>query len=248
MSPATVSLRHQPSNLRWITLKKTWMRKIATGLIMLLATSPAWAQAQNENAMLCASGAPETSIAGCTAVIQSGQDAATMVLALTNRGAAYRMKNLYDQAIADFTQAIALNPNLAVAYVARAGSYVQKKMYDQAIAARPDDVKAYLCRGNAYSDKGLLDQAIADFAEVIRRAPDDALAYNNRGWTFHLKGEDAFGLPDAEKAITLEPKQAAFLETRAEIYEKLGRRADAIADYRSALAVDTNMKLADDMA
>jgi Flp pilus assembly protein TadD len=63
-----------------------------------------------------------------------------------------------------------------------------------------------------------------------------------------LKGEDAFGLPDAEKAITLEPKQAAFLETRAEIYEKLGRRADAIADYRSALAVDTNMKLADDMA
>jgi tetratricopeptide (TPR) repeat protein len=212
MSPATVSLRHQPSNLRWITLKKTWMRKIATGLIMLLATSPAWAQAQNENAMLCASGAPETSIAGCTAVIQSGQDAATMVLALTNRGAAYRMKNLYDQAIADFTQAIALNPNLAVAYVARAGSYVQKKMYDQAIAdctlaisLQPADPVAYAARGFAYEEKGQVDLAIADDSQAIGLKPDYALAYYNRGFAYSRKGSDDQAFSDYAQAIALDP-------------------------------------------
>jgi tetratricopeptide (TPR) repeat protein len=70
------------------------------------------------------------------------------------RGNAYSSKREYDQAIADFTQAIRL---------------------------RPDSANAFGNRGTAYYLKGHYDQAIADFTQAIRLRPKDALAFNNRG-------------------------------------------------------------------
>ena len=59
---------------------------------------------------------------------------------------------LYDQAIADYTQAIRLNPNYALAY------------YN---------------RGNVYYRKGDYDRAIADYEAVLRINPNDADARRN---------------------------------------------------------------------
>ncbi len=51
-----------------------------------------------------------------------------------NRGVAYGDKGLYDQAIADYTQAIALKPDYAAAYDNRGWSYEKKGARDQAVA------------------------------------------------------------------------------------------------------------------
>ena len=56
------------------------------------------------------------------------------------------MKHDFDRAIADFTEAIRLDPN-------------------------PD--LAYQWRGDAYSDKGEYDKAIADYTESIRLDPNN---------------------------------------------------------------------------
>lgn len=127
-----------------------------------------------------------------------------------DRGNAYLEQGQYDQAIADFTKAIAL---------------------------LPPDAAVYHNRGLAYSNKGLYDQAIADLTQAIALKPD-ANAYNERAWNYHLKGEDAKGLPDANKAVALTPRDAAAIETRAEIYEKLGQRKKAVADYRASLRTE----------
>ncbi|MDR0878460.1 MAG: tetratricopeptide repeat protein, partial [Treponema sp.] len=51
-----------------------------------------------------------------------------------DRGISFANKGDYDTAIADFNDAIRLNPNLASAYYQRAYAYHFKEEYDQAIA------------------------------------------------------------------------------------------------------------------
>jgi tetratricopeptide (TPR) repeat protein len=64
----------------------------------------------------------------------------------------YYTKRDYDRAIADYTQAIRLDPNLAL---------------------------AYLSRGAAYGNKGGYDRAIADWEAVLKIDPNNAQAKQN---------------------------------------------------------------------
>jgi tetratricopeptide (TPR) repeat protein len=103
-----------------------------------------------------------------------------------NRGNEYLNKERYDQAIADFTQVIRIDPNYA---------------------------DAYNQRGSAYINKGDADRAIADFNQVIRLEPNNALAYLWRGVSYQdkylsqgYKREDldrAFA--DRDRAFQLDP-------------------------------------------
>ena len=66
------------------------------------------------------------------------------------------------RAIVDFTKAIELNPDYAIAYNNRGVAYYLKKEYES---------------------------AIVDFTKAIELNPDYAIAYNNRGMAYGVKGE-----------------------------------------------------------
>ena len=74
-----------------------------------------------------------------------------------DRGVALTTEGGYDEAIAEFSKAIELEPEYVV---------------------------AYSNRGYAYGLKGEWDIAIADFDKAIELAPDYVLAYNNRGYAY----------------------------------------------------------------
>ena len=82
----------------------------------------------------------------------------------------------YDEAIADFTQAIQL---------------------------QPDNVVAYTNRGAAYADNWELDRAIADFTQAITLNPRDANAYFNRGVTYAQRGDSADVIADFKQVLAL---------------------------------------------
>src|SRR5579859_5448898 len=119
-------------------------------LVLMSLSMPAASQALRGN---CGNPDPDISIAGCTkkiasdtADLQSGRgiiQAAVSHLATDydNRGVAYANKGLYDEAIADYSQAVSLLP----------------KSFPM----------AYFNRGNAYNNQGLDDQAIADYTKAI---------------------------------------------------------------------------------
>jgi TonB family protein len=201
------------------------VRIFLIGLAFALIATPSWAQtaqpsaqtAQQRTWCFSTAATDDETIDGCTALIQSGRETTDLPIEFYNRGIGYGGKGLYDQAIADDTQAIAL---------------------------KPDYAEAYDNRGFAYDDKGLYDQAIADYTQAIALKPDYADAYVNRAWVYHQAGRDAQGLPDAEKAVALASSNAFDIEIRAEIYEKLGRRDEAIADYRAALKLQPDLKSA----
>ena len=132
---------------------------------------------------------PEQQITGCTNAIQSGKySGKDLSWAYYNRGIAYGAKGDYDRAIADFNEAIRLDPKSARAYGNRGNDYLAKGDYDHAIAdynevirLDPKSARAYNNRGGAYSAKGDRDRAIADHSEAIRLDPKYSLAYNSRG-------------------------------------------------------------------
>ena len=95
----------------------------------------------------------------------------------------------FDTAIADYNEAIRLNPGSAgVAHQGRGRAWRGKKDYDKAIAdcneairLDPGHALAYYTRGVVWSDKKDYDKAIADYNEAIRLDPGYERAYR-RSW------------------------------------------------------------------
>jgi tetratricopeptide (TPR) repeat protein len=98
------------------------------------------------------------------------------------RGNAYYHQGEHDLAVADFSKAIELNPDLAEAYNNRAIAYDAKGEYAQAIAdctkaieLNPALAEAYYNRGNAYALMGQKEKAIVDFNKVLELSNDSFL-------------------------------------------------------------------------
>jgi len=154
-----------------------------------------------------------------------------------------------DHAIADFDQAIELDPDVPLAYLDRGLAYSLKGDpdraivdYDQAIELDPDDAEAYRRRGNACLDKGDLDRAIADLNRAIELDPDNPYTYNGRAMVYHLKGNLDLAIADLDRVIELTPEDGQAYKNRGWVCVEKGDTERAIADYREF------WKLSDDPA
>ena len=158
-----------------------------------------------------------------------------------NRGYAYAEQGDLAQAIADYSQAIALDPQGAYAYNNRGHAYYTQgdlaqaiADYSQAIALDPQDAAAYTGRGYAYYTQGDLAQAIADYDAAIALDPQYAHAYNNRGNAYRDQGDLPQAVADYTQAIALDPKYAHAYNNRSVAYADQGDLAQAIADLQRA--------------
>lgn len=79
--------------------------------------------------------------------------------------------------------------------------------YDEAIALDPAFAVAYALRGDAYKNKGEFDHAIVDFTKAIKLNPELVLAYNNRGHTYEMKGDKEQAIAEFRKALAIDPSQ-----------------------------------------
>jgi len=115
----------------------------------------------------------------------------------------------YKRAIADYDQALLLDPSRVAAYYERGLAYYyldQNKRaiddFDQAIRLDPSRAGAYSGRGLAYHDLEQYDRAIADFDQAIRLDPKRVAAYSGRGKAY-LALNKTNGCADLKKACTL---------------------------------------------
>jgi Flp pilus assembly protein TadD len=169
--------------------------------------------------------------------------------ALVARGDILVSRGRLQDAVSDFTQAIAAGRTDAEALVSEAlfdranalGALGHRDEaiadYTRAIAARPGWVEAVIFnRACAYFDTGQYELAIADFTAVLALHPDHSSAFLNRG-SAHLKqGALASARRDFDRAIELAPAKPEAYFHRAIVSLQEGLREDAATDVEKGLA------------
>jgi tetratricopeptide (TPR) repeat protein len=141
-------------------------------------------------------------------------------VALYGRGRAYLAEQDSPNAIADFNEAVRLEPNFVQAYADRGLAYAKRKQYES---------------------------AIDNYTEALSMEPPERLAastFSNRCWARFVVGRDPQDtLGDCTKAISLRPGDAWALNTRGFTYLKLGETSRSIADFDAAVALDSKMAI-----
>jgi tetratricopeptide (TPR) repeat protein len=227
---------------------------LARGILPILIAAPlAAANAGDWDDCKAASRNPDRSIAGCTRLIDGGQQSLHFrAVAYANRAGAYVNKKDNDRAIADASEAIQLDPGLALAYTNRAAAYLNKGDSDRAIADTTEAIgfdplyaPGYADRAAAYLKKGDNDHVIADASKAIDLDPGNALVYATRAGAYLGKGDNDRVIADASKAIRLDPAIAFAYANRAAAYANQaatgGGNADrdrAIADYSEVIRLE----------
>ncbi len=160
-------------------------------------------------------------------------------------GNAYGKKKDYDRAIADFNQAIKIDPNYAKPYNNRGLAYYYKKDYDrafadfnQALKLDPSFAIAYNNRGLAYGEKKDYDRAIADFNQALKLDPKSADTYYERGIVYDEKKDYDRAIADFNQALKLDPKSADAYGNRGIVYGEKKNYGRAIADFNQVLKLD----------
>jgi Flp pilus assembly protein TadD len=156
-------------------------------------------------------------------------------------GRMHLAKGDYDLAIADFNEAVRLNPNYPEAFTNRGFVYLYKADYDRAIRDFGEAIRLrpssdlFANRGLAYFNKRDYERAIQDYGEAIGLSPNDAELFNDRGAVYAGKGDYERAIQDYGQALRLNPNYPAALNNRGWAYSQKGERERAIADYLAAL-------------
>ncbi|WP_230528695.1 tetratricopeptide repeat protein [Streptomyces coeruleorubidus] len=160
------------------------------------------------------------------------------------RGDELRGQAAYAQALAEYDRAVALDPELAVAYRHRAGIRGELGDHDaaiadldRAVALEPDNSWYVALRGEHHRLARHDAEAVRDLSEGIRLDPASEFAWASRGATHERRGDLDAALSDLGRALDLKPDYAWALARRARVWRALGDPRRQLADLDQALTL-----------
>ncbi len=166
-----------------------------------------------------------------------GLHQAKLVLAHQYRADEYMRQRDAKRAIADYTEAIRINPNSAVSFYSRGVAYIRLDRLDEALAdcneairLQPEYYPAYMGRAECFLKKGDVERAIEDDTEAIRIQPNNASAFRGRGQLYSQQRSHDRAIADFTEAIRLEPDNPQSYALRAKEYRAISENANAARD------------------
>lgn len=140
-----------------------------------------------------------------------------------------------DEAITDFTSAIARDPKNVVAYADRGFAYIAQRKYDLAeqdfSAAEklsPDNAVMWRGRGSLRDQLGDAKGAVEAYSKSLAVDANSTFALGRRAVDYHEIGDDSHAQADADAAIRIAPDYLSLYLLRANIAREQGRDEDAL--------------------
>ena len=150
-----------------------------------------------------------------------------------------------DEAIADFHEAIRINPadagvwnNLGFAFAAKGRTDDAVACYEKSLRLDPDEADAHNNLANALSDAGKLDEAIRHYELALKARPDFADAHNNLGVLLAQEGRMDGAMEHFRAAVYYQPGNAGAHNSLGNIYALRQQFEDALPEYQTALRLN----------
>lgn len=160
----------------------------------------------------CIKESGDVAMDACSRAIASGEFSGKILAGIyADRGFEYRAKVQYDRAIADYTQAIQLDPQ---------------------------DLLNNVGRGTTYLYKGDHDRAVADYRNATRLKPKNEDDWGALCWARTVLGDLLAALANCNESLRLRPNDGQTLHSRGIIYLKLGQLDKALVDFNSIVRLD----------
>lgn len=123
------------------------------------------------------------------------------------------------------------------------------KQYSRALELYPNDAVARLNQGMVLKKSGQHDRAIQAFEDALRLNPDHAGAHNNLGFSLLMTGQRDRAVEHYQRALELRPDFVEASFNLAVALEMQGRHEEAIVRYRKTLDINpdsvvNNLRLA----
>jgi tetratricopeptide (TPR) repeat protein len=174
------------------------------------------------------------------------------------RGDLRAKKQMYAEAIADYTAALDKVHDYVWAFRGRGQAYLGQGNAQLALAdlnaalrGKPGDFSLTILRGRANSQAQNYEAAVADFSDALaskaaaNMLPSErALILSQRAFARLKMNRSTEAKADVDEALRIAPKSAFSLAVSGLIEEQLGHKTDAAALYARALAIDADLEFA----
>lgn len=110
--------------------------------------------------------------------------------------------------------------------------------YGQAIALEPDYYRPYFNRALLFTAQSQLDSALTDYDRAAKLAPDTADVYLNRGQVYALLQQDPAAIRDFEKALQLDDDNIQAWYNLGNLQYRRNAYPEAIAAFDKATRYD----------
>ena len=157
------------------------------------------------------------------------------------RALQHQQNNELDEAIADYTEAIQLEPENVEYLSARAELHGEMRNHDKAaedaakiLEADPTNLRARLVRAKIFEFSGDLDKALTEFNTAVEQNPTSGQALFQRQLHFERRGEHEKALADGDRMIQLEPDNGAGYLSRT-LSHAIAGESDQATNYANAL-------------
>ncbi|MDN5204645.1 tetratricopeptide repeat protein [Fulvivirgaceae bacterium BMA10] len=110
--------------------------------------------------------------------------------------------------------------------------------YSKYLELQPNNVKSLYNRGRAYEEIGDYSNAMEDFKKVLKIDPRNVSAHLSVGQDFYRNGDYASAIFYYDKAVKLDPSSAQAHYLIARSNHKLGKFRDALNGYNNAININ----------
>jgi len=183
--------------------------------------------------------------------LEPGEHLLQRSVMLYNRAQVNNALRKPDQAIADFTTLIAMDPHYSEHYFERGNIYRRLgrneealEDYNSAIRYGPPYPEMYYNRAGVLSILGREDEALADYNYVLELDPNNVDALINRAGIFYERGEYTASRNDIERGLMLNPNNAQLLCTLGLLEMEEQHMEEALRALTSALERDSKLEAA----